>query len=184
MEVLADRKLAFTTVTKGVTVVRDIDLFVHHGVEIQISLCSVDEGALSRLEPGAPTAEARLAALHHLAANGVRVRLQATPWIPGVSDLGALLDRVDPSIEVTTTPLRLPSYLTRAQRMFDCAQAEVNEAFRREYERVGPRPNLRWSKPPALDGAPPHISDQFGQRVMKDWTPAPPAPDPGINPWG
>jgi DNA repair photolyase len=183
LEVLADRNLRFNLVTKGTTVVRDIDLFARRGVEVHISLCTVDEDAVSRLEPGAPSAQSRLAALHHLAASGVRVRLQVTPWIPDVSDLAALLDRVDPNIRVTTTPLRLPSYLHRAERTFGLTQRDVNEAFRREYERVGPRPNLLWSRPPALDGSPPHISDQWGTHEITDWTAAAPAPDPGVNPW-
>jgi len=39
--------------------------------------------------------------------------------------------------------------------------------------------NVRWSRPPPLDGSPPHIVDNLGQRTRSDWTPAPTAPDPG-----
>jgi hypothetical protein len=87
-----------------------------------------------------------------------------------------MLERVEDKIPVTVTPLRLPPYLARVRRRLGLTQHDVNEAFRSEYERVGPRSNVVWSRPPALDGTPPHISDQLGRREPDDWTPAPGAP--------
>ena len=91
------------------------------------------------------------------------MRLQVTPWIPGVIDVRALRERVDRDI-VQVTPLRLPSHLARAKRALNP---------------VGQMRNVRWSRPPPLDGSPPHIVDNLGQRTRSDWTPAPTAPDPG-----
>jgi DNA repair photolyase len=184
LEVLVARGHGFNVVTKGTTVVRDADLFRHPGTLIQISLNTLDDRAVARLEPGAPSAEERLRALHVLAEEGVRVLVQATPWIPGVTDVAALRARVDPAIWLQVTPLRLPPHLDRATRALGLTQAGVNEAFQREYERVAPLRRVRWSRPPALDGSPPHITDNLGRAKRTDWTPAPAAPDPGpLRPW-
>jgi DNA repair photolyase len=179
LEVLDERELPFRLVTKGTTVVRDADLFTRPGNLIQISLNTVDDDAVSRLEPGAPSAAARLDALHELASRGVPVLLQATPWIPGITDVRSLRRRVDRGIAIQVTPLRLPAHLDRARRTLALTQAEVNDAYRREYERTGPLRKVRWSRPPPLDGSPPHIVHNLGRSEPSDWTPAPPAPDPG-----
>jgi hypothetical protein len=150
LEVLTEHHVAYTLVTKGNTVLRDVDLFTDRSqVAIQISLCSTDEDALARLDPGAPSGAERLSMSHTLLDAGVRVRVQASPWIPGVTDLVALLDRLDPRIPVTTTPLRVPDHIRRTPfgRPYD--QREINAAFRREYERIGEVPRLVWSRPPA-----------------------------------
>lgn len=183
LEVLAERSIGFRLITKGPAVVRDIDLFGAPETQIMVSLNSLDDEAIARLEPGAPTAAERLAALAELAAAGLRTVLQLSPWIPGVSDVDQLLARVDPAIEVVVTPLRLPPYLRQAKQVFSFTQAEINAAYRAAYERVAPRPNLGWSRPPSLDSAPPHISDNLPRAVIEDWMPAPPAPDPGLLPW-
>jgi DNA repair photolyase len=179
LEVLDERALPFRLVTKGTTVVRDADLLTRRGCLIQISLNTLDGDVIARLEPGAPSAAARLDALHELAARGVHVVLQATPWIPGVTDVRALRQRVDPDIVIQVTPLRLPAHLHRARHALGLTQAEVNDAFRREYERIGPIRQVRWSRPPPLDGSPLHIVHNLGRSNPSDWSPAPPAPDPG-----
>jgi DNA repair photolyase len=179
LEVLDERRLGFNLVTKGTTVVRDVDLFAHPDTLIQVSVTSLDGDVLARLEPGASSPSARLAVVHELAARGVRVLVQVSPWIPGVSDVGALRDRVDAAILLQVTPLRLPAYLGGAGRSLRLTQAGVNAAYRREYERVGRLPNVRWSRPPPLDGSPPHIVHNLGRRVVSEWAPAPTAPDPG-----
>jgi hypothetical protein len=46
-------------------------------------------------------------------------------------------------------------------------------------ERLRGTVNVRWSRPPPLDGAPPHIDDNLGRRIMKSLVPEPEAPDPG-----
>jgi DNA repair photolyase len=176
LTVLAERDLGFHLITKGPAIARDVDLLARPGVEAQISLNSLDEQAIASTEPGAAPPAVRLDALRRLVAGGVATRLQISPWIPGITDVRALLDAVEClPIEVTITPLRLPPYLTHVGHRLGLDQAEVNEAFRREYERVGPRPNVRWSRPPSLEGAPPRIESNVGQVVVTDWEPAPAA---------
>jgi DNA repair photolyase len=180
LEVLVDRDIAFTLVTKGATVIRDADIFAtYRRGHVQISLCSVDDATIAHLDPGAPSATERLRVIHTLRDAGVRVRVQASPWIPGASDVEALLGRLDPSIPVTVTPLRIPAHVEAFATARGLTQANVNEAFQREYERVGPRAHVVWSRPPALDGAPPHISDNIGQPIVDAWTTAARAPHVG-----
>lgn len=169
LEVLVERDLAFTLVTKGRTVLRDIDLLSHSRQRrVQISLCAVDEDQVARIDPGAPSVAERLEMVHVLHGAGVRVRVQASPWIPGVSDVAALLERLDVDVPVTVTPLRIPSHVERFAEGRGLTQELVNDAFRREFERVGPRPHVVWSTPPRRDGAPPHIDDNIGRPRMDD----------------
>jgi DNA repair photolyase len=65
-----------------------------------VSLCSVAEEVLRRVDPKAPSAEDRLRVIHVLAAAGVRVRVSAAPWIPGVTDAKALIERFDEHIHI------------------------------------------------------------------------------------
>ncbi len=183
VEVLVERGIAFTLVTKGATVLRDADILSsNRRAHVQVSLCSINDQTVARLDPGAPSASERLRVIHALRDAGVRVRVQASPWIPGASDVAALLDRLEPGIPVTVTPLRIPAHVEPFATAQGLTQASVNEAFQREYERVGPRPHLVWSRPPALDGAPPHISDNIGQPAVDHWFNAPAAPEIGPAP--
>lgn len=179
LEVLVERGHDFRLVTKGTSVLRDADLFTHPLTSIQISVTTLDIATAARLEPGADPPAARLAVLHQLAARGVTVILQISPWIPGITDVAPLLDLVNPSIRISVTPLRLPDHLARARRVLRLTQAEVNGAYQEEHDRVGPRRNVWWARPPSLDGMPPHIIDNIGRHQITDWSPAPVAPDPG-----
>ena len=80
--------------TKSNLVQRDADILVRHEghCDVFMSLCSVDQGIISRLETNAPSVADRLQAVSVLDAAGVDVNIDAAPWIPGVSDIGALID--------------------------------------------------------------------------------------------
>ena len=182
LEVLVERDLEFQVVTKGAGVVLDTDLFQSHSRgHLNISLCSLDEGAIAEIDPGAPTASHRLAVIQHMVDAGVRVRVQIAPWIPGITDVDLLLARLDATVGVQITPLRVPPYLQSTPLGRAFTQTEINEAYQREYVRVGPRPNVRWARPPALDGAPPHLDHNLGSPKPSDWTPAPASPKAGVD---
>ena len=61
---------------------------------MQVSICTTDEAALARLDPGAPSGQRRFEVIEMLAAAGLRVELNALPWIPDVTDTEALLARL------------------------------------------------------------------------------------------
>src|SRR5262249_44061823 len=99
----------FSGVTRGTTAAPDADLFAACGdrTSVHVSLCAVDDAALRRLEPGAPSARARLTLVRRLRAAGVRVQVDAAPWIPGVSDARALLAAVPGGVVGQCRPLAL-----------------------------------------------------------------------------
>jgi DNA repair photolyase len=103
LEVLAQHlDLRVVIITKSPLVTRDVDLLTrlarHSSVQVHVSLITVDRELARRLEPRAPTPEARLRAVSRLHAAGVYVRVNAMPVLPGITDgpqqLEALVQRV------------------------------------------------------------------------------------------
>ncbi|MGH7669099.1 MAG: radical SAM protein [Gemmatimonadaceae bacterium] len=103
LEVLAQHLgLRVVIITKSPLVTRDVDVLVrlarHSSVQVHVSLITVDRELARRLEPRAPTPEARLRAVSRLHAAGVHVRVNAMPVLPGITDgprqLEALVQRV------------------------------------------------------------------------------------------
>jgi DNA repair photolyase len=152
-ELIAHRR-PFVIITKGSSVLRDRDLLASYPkARVTVSLCTVDEDALRRVDPRAPSAEERLELIHALTASGVRVRVSAAPWIPGVSDARALIERVDKHIPITFGVLNVVSPKVAASPYGErFTQDAVNEAFIREFQRTNPRPNVTWLQPVPADG--------------------------------
>ena len=103
LDVLAQHlDLRVVIITKSPLVTRDVDLLAriarHSSVQVHVSLITVDRELARRLEPRAPTPEARLRAVARLHEAGVRVRVNAMPVLPGITDaphqLDALVRRV------------------------------------------------------------------------------------------
>ncbi len=91
LEVLAQHLgLRVVIITKSPLVTRDVDLLArlarHSSVQVHVSLITVDRELARRLEPRAPTPEARLRAVSRLRAAGVHVRVNAMPVLPGITD--------------------------------------------------------------------------------------------------
>jgi DNA repair photolyase len=138
-------------ITKGTAIARDAGLFaaVRDRVSVHVSLCAVDEAALRLLEPGAPSAHARLALVRRLRAAGVRVQVDASPWIPGVSDAGALLAAVPADVVVQFGPLNLATLPVTDQlrmgRTF--SQQEIDVAYLEERARAQADERAKWLHP-------------------------------------
>jgi DNA repair photolyase len=75
LEELLAAEARVTIITKGTTVLRDVDLLVEGGdrVHVQVSLCTLDEDALARLDLGAPTGAAPLRVVDALLGAGLSV---------------------------------------------------------------------------------------------------------------
>jgi hypothetical protein len=148
----------FGVITKGATVLRDIDLFLAGSAAVTVSLCSVDDELLRTVDPRAPGVEERLAMVTTLRAAGVEVRVSASPWIPGITDAAALIDRVGPGIRIRFAPLNVLSPMvarTPFGKRYD--QREVNDAYLRDFQRVGASEDVIWQIPVELTaGAPVH----------------------------
>ncbi|MGH7605548.1 MAG: radical SAM protein [Gemmatimonadaceae bacterium] len=103
LEILADHPgLSVVIITKSPLVTRDIDLLSrinrHSDLSIHISLITLDRDLARRIEPRAPTPEARVRALSRLREAGIEAGINCMPVLPGItdkpSDLEALVKRV------------------------------------------------------------------------------------------
>src|SRR5262249_4414986 len=130
----------FSGVTKGTTAAGEAGLFAAGGARtsVPVSLWAVDAAALRRLEPGAPSARARLTLVRRLRAAGVRVQVDAAPWVPGMSDASALLAAVPGDVVVQFGPLDL-SRLGHTDQLAigrTFTQREIDQAYLEERERT------------------------------------------------
>ncbi|HEY8163978.1 MAG TPA: radical SAM protein [Gemmatimonadaceae bacterium] len=103
LEVLADHPgLSIAIITKSPLVTRDVDLLTRIGrnsdISVHISLITLNRDLARRVEPRAPTPEARIRALARLREAGITAGINCMPVLPGItdnpSDLEALVKRV------------------------------------------------------------------------------------------
>lgn len=103
LEVLAEHAgLHVTLITKSPLITRDIDvlsrLMQRSSLSVHLSLITLDRELARRLEPRAPTPEARLRALARLREAGIDAGINCMPVLPGITDdpfaLEALVRRV------------------------------------------------------------------------------------------
>ncbi|MBN7798111.1 PA0069 family radical SAM protein [Parahaliea mediterranea] len=90
LEVLRACRHPVSIITKGALITRDIDLLADMAadglVSVAISLTTLDADLKRGLEPRAPSARARLAAMAELSAAGVPVSVLFAPVIPALND--------------------------------------------------------------------------------------------------
>jgi DNA repair photolyase len=99
LEVLAQEQgLSVVVITKSALITRDIDvlrqLASRSSFTIHLSLITLDRELARRIEPRAPTPEARVRALERLAAANIDVGINIMPVLPGITDRPAMLDAV------------------------------------------------------------------------------------------
>jgi DNA repair photolyase len=97
LETLAEQRgLSVTIITKSPLVTRDVDLLLRIAarsrLSVHVSLITTDRELARRLEPRAPTPEARLRAIARLRAHGIEVGVNVMPVLPGITDSPRLLD--------------------------------------------------------------------------------------------
>ncbi|MBI4831040.1 MAG: hypothetical protein HY801_05690 [Candidatus Lindowbacteria bacterium] len=137
----------FCVNTKSDLVQRDTDILVQHRghCDVFISLCALDESIISRLELNAPSVAARLRAVTALHRAGVDVNIDAAPWIPGVSDISALLKALPPGVRVQVGPLDIRHIGAEAQLAgMNFTQEQINIAYRKHKEAVGGNSRVSW----------------------------------------
>ncbi|MDQ3698755.1 MAG: radical SAM protein [Gemmatimonadota bacterium] len=103
LEVLGEHPgLDIVIITKSPLITRDIDVLaaISRGarLSVHLSLITLDRELARRIEPRAPTPEARLRALQRLRAAGIDAGVNCMPVLPGITDrprdLDALVQRV------------------------------------------------------------------------------------------
>jgi DNA repair photolyase len=98
LTVLAEAKHPVTIVTKSDLILRDLDILTELAQQrlarVMISVTTLDQSLARKMEPRAPTAVKRLAALRQLSASGVPCGVLAAPMIPAINDseLEAILE--------------------------------------------------------------------------------------------
>lgn len=101
LEVIAEHEgLRLWIITKSPLVTRDVDLLRriarHNQVSVHISLITLDRELARRIEPRAPTPDARLRALARLRENGIQAGINVMPVLPGITDRP---DQLEPLIK-------------------------------------------------------------------------------------
>jgi DNA repair photolyase len=90
LEVLAEFRHPVSIVTKGTLIERDLDLLADmaawNGVEVMVSLTSLDASIKRGLEPRAAAPRRRLEIIERLAGAGVRVGTLVAPIVPAITD--------------------------------------------------------------------------------------------------
>ena len=97
LEVLAEHAgLSIVIITKSPLVTRDVDLLRriarNSQITVHLSLITLDRALARRLEPRAPTPEARVRALTRLRTHGIEVGINVMPVLPGITDAPEQLD--------------------------------------------------------------------------------------------
>ena len=116
LRVLAAWNHPVTLVTRGATVMRDVDLLGEMAgrglVQVGVSVTTLDAGLARSLEPRAPTPATRLRMIAALAGAGVPVRVMVAPVIPVLTEpeLERILEAArDAGARMASMiPLRLP----------------------------------------------------------------------------
>jgi len=145
LEVLANHPgLKVVIITKSPLVTRDIDVMLrlmrHSSVQIHLSLITLDRELARRIEPRAPTPEARIRALRRLREAGIDAGINCMPVLPGItdnpSDLEALVKTVSEAgaTYVGACALRLQTAARKRYLPFiDQEFPHLSERYRRAY---------------------------------------------------
>jgi DNA repair photolyase len=147
LEVLAEHEgLRIFIITKSALVSRDADLLRRiarkNEINVHISLITLDRDLARKLEPRAPTPDARLRALSRLREYGVDAGINVMPVLPGITDHPDLLEPLVKAIadagatRVAACALRLRS--TARKRYLPFIEAEfpaLAPRYRATYER-------------------------------------------------
>lgn len=149
LEVLIEEGRTLAIITKGDGILRDIDLLTGYPrASVNVSLPTLDEAVLRRIEPRVVSARDRLAVIRRLHEAGIAVQLHAQPWIPGLSDAEAIIEAMGGEIPVSFGPLNIQSpAMARLAWTGRLTQREINEAYVAERLRIGTRPKVTWQKP-------------------------------------
>jgi DNA repair photolyase len=140
LEVLAEHAgLSIVIITKSPLVTRDVDVLRriarNSRITIHLSLITLDRTLARRLEPRAPTPEARVRALARLRANGIDVGINVMPVLPGITDAPNEIERL-----VRTVAEHGATYVNAcALRLQSAARQRYLPFIEKEFPELAPR---------------------------------------------
>ncbi len=148
LEALAEQRgLRITIITKSPLVTRDIDVLRRiqergSRITVHVSLISIDRELARKLEPRAPTPEARLRGIARLRANDIDVGVNCMPILPGITDSPEQIEELVQRVAATganyigACALRLQSAARDRYLPFIASEfPELAEKYRRAYSR-------------------------------------------------
>lgn len=142
LEALRDAQTPVSIITKGPLILRDLDLLQQinqvAGVEVNVTIPTMDREAWRRLEPGAPPPQARMEAVRRLNAAGIRTGVFVAPILPGISDDEASLREVMEAAKDAGAPYVMPITLR--------LQPGVREWFLPQISRHYPHLTLKYCR--------------------------------------
>ena len=147
LEVLAEHAgLSIVIITKSPLVTRDVDLLRRIArsseITIHLSLITLDRALARRLEPRAPTPEARVRALARLRANGIAVGINVMPVLPGITDAPEQLEPL-----VRTVAEHGATYVNAcALRLQSAARQRYLPFIEQEFPELAPRYRATYSR--------------------------------------
>ena len=143
-----------------------------HDRKIYISISSVDDSVLRRLDPGAPSPTERFAVLRTLRDAGFSVAVNALPWIPDVTETAEVIDRTPADVEMMFAPLQFgddrDSMMMLGRRY---TRTEVVDRYLADYHRYGHAANTSWVRP----SPPPIENDPLYRMPVLEPPPSPTA---------
>ena len=93
LQALCDARTPVSIITKGPLILRDLDLLKEldrvAGLEVNVTIPTLDSEVSSRLEPATPPPAARLEAVRRLNAAGITTGIFMAPILPGLTDTEA-----------------------------------------------------------------------------------------------
>jgi DNA repair photolyase len=147
LEVLAEHEgLSIWIITKSPLVTRDVDLLRrigrHNSISVHISLITLDRELARRLEPRAPTPEARLRALARLREHGIEAGINVMPVLPGITDRP---QQLEPLIQAVARAGA--SYVSAcALRLRSAARQRYLPFIEREFPELAPRYHATYAR--------------------------------------
>jgi len=166
-ELIKRPKIRLVLITHGDMIVRDIDILkqMPNLENIGMSIPHHDNDQIKRLEPGAPSFEARIEAAWKLHEARLPIHVNIAPWIPETTDADAVGRELPEDMTVNVGVLSynhhqndLTKYLfgrdtPSAERVFGKKypnQELITEAYLAAHEKTlaGTKGNLRWLIPP------------------------------------
>ena len=135
LELLVKKDLKVLIITKSDLVLRDLELLKQLKCAVSITITS--KSLFFKLEPGAPSYEARLNAVKTLSENGIPVSVRLDPVIPGLNEKEVLeiLEEIAPYVKhiTSSTYKAKPDSLRRLIKAFP----EKKELWERLYLKEG-----------------------------------------------
>jgi DNA repair photolyase len=165
LEALADHDgLRVTIITKSPLVTRDLELLTRIAarsrLSVHVSLITVDRELARRLEPRAPTPEARLRGMARLRAHGIEVGVNVMPVLPGITDSPAALDALVRAVKAANV-----SYVGAcALRLQRTARDRYLPFIEEQFPELAPRYRAAYARSPQVSA---HYRDGLRTQFTK-----------------